>query len=176
MSESDNWQPPTPPQQPFVEPTIVRLQKHEYAGFWIRLIAYFCDYLNSLVVIVPIEIIRMLVSDTPSVSDADGFAAFPGYAWSAPSAWLIPTTIASIIVLAYWTGSRGGSPLRVRLGVLVLDENDGSYIGTKRAIYRGLMSLVSRTPIWLGYFWVLWDPKRQTWHDKVVKSVVVWRR
>lgn len=65
--------------------------------------------------------------------------------------------------------------MRVRLGVLVLDENDGSYIGTKRAVYRGLMSYVSQIALFLGYLWMLWDPKKQTWHDKVAKSVVVKR-
>ena len=65
--------------------------------------------------------------------------------------------------------------MRVRLGVLVLDENDGSYIGTKRAVYRGLMSYVSQLVLLLGYLSMLWDPKKQTWHDKVAKSVVVKR-
>jgi uncharacterized RDD family membrane protein YckC len=89
--------------------------------------------------------------------------------------WSVLGTIAGFIVLAYWIGNRGGSPLRVRLGVLVLDENDGSYIGTKRAVYRGLMSYVSQIALLLGYFWMIWDPKKQTWHDKVAKSVVVKR-
>jgi uncharacterized RDD family membrane protein YckC len=25
----------------------------------------------------------------------------------------------------------------------------------------------------LGYLWMLWDDKNQTWHDKVVNSVVI---
>jgi uncharacterized RDD family membrane protein YckC len=25
----------------------------------------------------------------------------------------------------------------------------------------------------LGYFWMLWDDNDQTWHDKIVKSIVV---
>jgi uncharacterized RDD family membrane protein YckC len=89
--------------------------------------------------------------------------------------WSILGTIATFLVLAYWIGSRGGSPLRVRLGVLVLDQNDGSFIGTKRAVYRGLMGYVSQLALLLGYLWMLWDPNKQTWHDKVAQSVVVKR-
>jgi hypothetical protein len=25
----------------------------------------------------------------------------------------------------------------------------------------------------LGYLWALWDERKQTWHDKVVNSIVV---
>jgi uncharacterized RDD family membrane protein YckC len=175
MSESENWQPPTPPQQPFVEPTIVRFQKHEYAGFWIRFIAHICDGLSSLIIALPFLIIGMLLSDSSSASDADGFAGLPGYTLGSTGLWPILSSVSSLLLLAYWIGSRGGSPLRVRLGVLVLDENDGSYIGTKRAIYRGLMGFISLRVLLLGYLWMLWDPKRQTWHDKVAKSVVVKR-
>jgi uncharacterized RDD family membrane protein YckC len=89
--------------------------------------------------------------------------------------WTLLGTIASFLVLAYWIGSRGGSPLRVRLGVLVLDQNDGSFIGTRRAVYRGLMGYVSQLALLLGYLWMLWDPNKQTWHDKVAQSVVVKR-
>ena len=156
MSESDNWQPPTPPQFSFNE----AFASEERAGFWMRFVAHICDGLNSLIVIFPFQIMSNLLSESNS-----GLSAL----------FALLGTIASVYVLAYWTGSRGGSPLRVRLGVLVLDENDGSYIGTKRAVYRGLMSYVSQLVLLLGYLSMLWDPKKQTWHDKVAKSVVVKR-
>jgi uncharacterized RDD family membrane protein YckC len=116
-----------------------------------------------------------LVSDSSNLSASDGFSGFPDLGTDSSDLISLIGTLVSLYVLAYWTGSRGGSPLRVRLGVLVLDENNGSYIGTKRAIYRGLMSYVSQVALLLGYFWMLWDPKKQTWHDKVAKSVVVKR-
>ena len=28
-------------------------------------------------------------------------------------------------------------------------------------------------PLFLGYFWMLWDREKQTWHDKMAGSVVV---
>ena len=171
MSEADNWQPPTPPAFNVDSAFLAEAR----AGFWMRFVAFLCDLLNLALVALPIQIIGILVSDSSNVSDADGFARLPGYGMSSSNLWSILTSIATLLVLAYWTGSRGGSPLRVRLGVLVLDENNGSYIGTKRALYRGLMSYVSQAALLLGYFWMLWDPKKQTWHDKVAKSVVVKR-
>ena len=148
-----NWAPP-----PFREVTVVRKERHEYAGFWRRFIAHLCDWINTLVVIIPFNILASAVG-----GDNNGGLI------SAAGAFL------SVYVLARWTGQRGGSPLRVRYGVLVIDEHDGSFIGTKRAVYRILMSYVSQMVLLLGYFWMIWDKNNQTWHDKVAKSVVVRR-
>jgi uncharacterized RDD family membrane protein YckC len=59
--------------------------------------------------------------------------------------------------------------------VYILDEKDGSYIGTQRAAVRIIMSWVSGLVLLLGYLSMLWNPQRQTWHDRVAKSVVVRR-
>ena len=32
---------------------------------------------------------------------------------------------------------------------------------------------VSAIPCLLGYFWMLWDKEKQTWHDKFATDVVV---
>ena len=173
MSESDNWQPPTPPI--FGAEFTAPIQQEQRAGFGIRFLAHICDALNTLIVAIPFQMIGLLLSDSSNTSDADGFAGLPGYALGSSDIWSVLGTIASFLLLAYWIGSRGGSPLRVRLGVLVLDQNDGSYIGTKRAVYRGLMGYVSQLALLLGYLWMLWDPNKQTWHDKVAQSVVVKR-
>jgi len=173
MSESDNWQPPTPPT--FGTEFTAPIHQEPRAGFWIRFLAHICDGLNSLIIAIPFQLIGLLVSDSSDTSDADGFALFPGLGGGSYDIWSVLGTIATFLVLAYWIGSRGGSPLRVRLGVLVLDQNDGSFIGTRRAVYRGLMGYVSQLALLLGYLWMLWDPNKQTWHDKVAQSVVVKR-
>jgi uncharacterized RDD family membrane protein YckC len=173
MSESDNWQPPTPPT--FGAEFTAPIHQEPRAGFWTRFLAHICDGLNSLIVAIPFQLIGLLFSDSSNTSDADGFAGLPGYGMGSYDLWSILGTIATFFVLAYWIGSRGGSPLRVRLGVLVLDQNDGSFIGTKRAVYRGLMGYVSQLALLLGYLWMIWDPNKQTWHDKVAQSVVVKR-
>jgi hypothetical protein len=41
------------------------------------------------------------------------------------------------------------------------------------AIVRALASLLSLLPLGLGFLWILFDPQRQTWHDKISGSVVV---
>lgn len=133
------------------------MQHGDLAGFWIRFLAHVCDGITIFVVILPFEIAAGIASGgTRSLFQVLG-AAF------------------GIYMQARWTGERGGTPLRAKLGVLVIDKNDGSFIGFQRALIRVLMSYVSQFALLLGYFWMLWDNNRQTWHDKVANSVVVRR-
>ena len=35
------------------------------------------------------------------------------------------------------------------------------------------MMWVGSIPLYLGWFWMLWDSEKQTWHDKVANTFVV---
>ena len=35
------------------------------------------------------------------------------------------------------------------------------------------MSNLSALPCFLGFFWMLWDQRKRTWHDIVANSLVV---
>ena len=41
------------------------------------------------------------------------------------------------------------------------------------AAVRWIARFLSAIPLGLGYFWMLWDTEKQTWHDKLAGSVVV---
>jgi hypothetical protein len=41
------------------------------------------------------------------------------------------------------------------------------------AMVRALSSLLSLLPLGLGFFWTLFDPARETWHDKITNTQVV---
>jgi uncharacterized RDD family membrane protein YckC len=71
-------------------------------------------------------------------------------------------------------GSPSGQTIGKRvMGIRVYDLRQGGPIGTGRAIGRYFARILSAIACLLGYFWMLWDPERQTWHDKLVGSVVV---
>jgi RDD family len=59
------------------------------------------------------------------------------------------------------------------LGVRVLDADTGRSLPYARAFVRALMSNLSALPCFLGFFWMLWDPRKRTWHDIVANSLVV---
>ena len=81
-------------------------------------------------------------------------------------------------MLAYYivlTGRRGATIGQRALQIAVVDMYSGGTIGIGRATGRYFMSVVSGWVCYLGYLWMLWDEHKQTWHDKVVNSVVVRR-
>jgi uncharacterized RDD family membrane protein YckC len=138
-------------------PVITNISSEPKAGFGIRLLAHICDNVMMIAVTFPFVILSSVVSGTAST--ASQAAQF----------------VVSFAFLAHWIGTQGGSPLRRKLGVYILDENDGSYIGRQRAATRIIMSWVSGLVLLLGYISMLWNPQRQTWHDRIAKSVVVRR-
>ena len=127
------------------------------AGFWLRFVANICDGIMVSVISIPFAIITASTTGTTaSLSQAAQF-------------------VVSFFVLAYWVGTQGGSPLRRKLGVFILDQDNGSFIGQRRAVQRIMMSWVSGIVFLLGYLAMLRHPQSQTWHDRVAHSVVVKR-
>jgi uncharacterized RDD family membrane protein YckC len=50
---------------------------------------------------------------------------------------------------------------------------DGRRLEFLEALVRGLSSLFSLVVLGLGFFWILRDPERQAWHDKIAGTFVV---
>ena len=81
----------------------------------------------------------------------------------------------SLAYFTYFHGRTGQTPGDAALSIRVVDvrDNPGQPIGYGRAVVRFLVSLVSAIVFFLGYLWMLWDPHKQTWHDKAAGSVPV---
>ncbi|HWB21531.1 MAG TPA: RDD family protein [Gaiellaceae bacterium] len=82
-----------------------------------------------------------------------------------------------LVGLAYFTyfeGGPTGQTIGKRIvGIRVYDFAQGGPIGYGRGVLRYLGRIVSTIPCLLGYFWMLWDKEKQTWHDKIATTVVV---
>jgi uncharacterized RDD family membrane protein YckC len=120
------------------------------AGFWLRFGAVVIDGLIIVAAYVPLAI--AVGSSTAS-------------------------NLCLIASIAYYTllegGARGQTVGKMAVGIRVIDLARGGPIGPGRAFIRWLGRIVSTIPVYLGYFWMLWDKEKQTWHDKMAGSVVV---
>ena len=79
----------------------------------------------------------------------------------------------AIVSFTYFEGSTGQTPGKRAMNIRVVDEQTGAPIGYGRALLRYVGRIISTIPLFLGYFWMLWDGNRQTWHDKIANDVVV---
>ena len=76
--------------------------------------------------------------------------------------------------LTYLEGSASGQTVgKKAMGIRVVDFQTGGPIGYPRAFIRWIGRYVSAIACLLGYFWMLWDREKQTWHDKFANDVVV---
>lgn len=81
--------------------------------------------------------------------------------------------VGGVAYYVYLEGSPSGQTVGKKLlGIRVVTEAGGP-LGYGPATGRYFARILSAIPFALGYFWMLWDGKKQTWHDKLVRSNVV---
>ena len=81
--------------------------------------------------------------------------------------------LVSFAYYTYFHGTTGQTPGDAALGIKVLDIETREVIGYQRAFVRCLVSIVSGLVLVIGYLWMLWDPRKQTWHDKAAGSLPI---
>lgn len=73
----------------------------------------------------------------------------------------------------YQGGKTGQSWGRKALGIRMVSEETGQPIGPGMAFVRDLAHLVDSVICYIGFLFPLWDAKKQTIADKLIKTVVV---
>ena len=82
--------------------------------------------------------------------------------------------LVSLAYGAYFEGSASGQTVGKKvMNIRVVDADNGGPIGPGRGALRFVGKYISAIPCALGYLWMLWDPNKQTWHDKIASTVVV---
>ncbi len=73
----------------------------------------------------------------------------------------------------YFTGKTGQTLGKKMLHIKVITTN-GEIPGYGTAAIRETIGkFISSIALSLGYLWMLWDEKKQTWHDKIANTLVV---
>lgn len=85
-------------------------------------------------------------------------------------------SLGGLVALAYsfyfWIKQDGQTLGKRAMGIKIIRE-DKKPIDIATALIRYLGYLVSFFPLVLGYFWVIFDSKKQAWHDKLAKTYVI---
>lgn len=68
---------------------------------------------------------------------------------------------------------RGRSPGGWAMGIRIVRIEDGGEPGVRRAFARTIGALLSELALGIGFAWALRNPRRQTWHDSMARTVVV---
>jgi uncharacterized RDD family membrane protein YckC len=121
------------------------------ADFWYRLGGYLVD---SVIVGLPLNIVLLAVP---------GLIARYLFFFAAEAAYSV-----------YFIGSGSGQTPGMRLlSIRAISSVTDGRIDYGQAFVRYLVSIGSRLACFVGYLWMLWDPEKQTWQDKVARTYVV---
>lgn len=137
--------------------------QEEYAGFWVRLGATVVDTVLIMVITIPV---LYLVYGTFYV-DPESTDAVRGGVELLVS-WLAPA-IATILFWIY----RQATPGKMLFALKVVDAETGASLRPGQAIGRYLAYYISYLPLGLGILWILFDSRKQAWHDKLANTVVI---
>lgn len=138
----------------------------EYAGFWRRVLAVLIDSILILCVTMPLlgAIYGWGYFLDESVSLIPGGAEF-----------LIMYVLPALATIVFWK-TRQATPGKMLLSMKIVDAETGGPMSTGQSVGRYFAYFVSTLIFLLGYVWVAFDARKQSWHDKLAGTVVVVRR
>ena len=191
-----SWGPPgaaTPPPAPPPAPPYAAPQPGfgtcwptsgpvQYAGFWSRVGSRLLDSLVGLAIMSPflvggiillangldcyrVDSSRRRGTNIHCVS-TNGGTAFAGFVvlFAGLILWIV-------LYIRWW--ARGQTPGMKAVGNRLVRTGTLQPIGVGRATGRFFASFLSGWFFDLGYFWMIWDKQKRTWHDMMCETIVI---
>jgi uncharacterized RDD family membrane protein YckC len=137
-----------------------------FAGFWIRV---FANVLDGLVLSAVNVAVLLAVETWETHNFPSGVASVSG---RHPGAALFALLSPPIVIIGSWIAF-GASPGKMMCRIRIVDEPSGGRLTAWQCIGRYFMALVAIGCAGIGYLWIVIDRRRQGWHDKVVRTLVV---
>jgi len=85
---------------------------------------------------------------------------------------LVVSVMLVFYYLFFWA-LLGFTPGKLLLGLKIV-RRDGRKMGLGRAIIRFIGYWISAIPLFLGFIWILFDGRREGWHDKLAGTHVIY--
>ena len=143
----------------------------EYAGFWRRFAATSLDLLwgGALMLFLLylsygdkyLEPLIGNLSDQSTALEELGEPAF-----------LISNLLPALLILFFWL-KYAATPGKLLFDCDIVDADTGARITPVQAVVRVFGYFIAAFPLGLGFFWIMWDKRKQGWHDKMARTVVV---
>jgi uncharacterized RDD family membrane protein YckC len=155
-----------------------------YAGFWLRFAAAVIDSVLVTAIIVPLLLaaygrgyFRPFVDFHSNPDDllvrlmtlAD---ALDQPMYSAPANYLIQYLVPAVAIVLFWM-ARQATPGKMVLKMRIADAKTLGPPTRTQDVLRYLGYYVSMLGMFLGFLWVALDARKQGWHDKIARTVVI---
>jgi len=136
-------------------------QEPEYIGFWLRVAAALIDTAAVSLVILPV--LLFVFSDALPIHDNKLLLVIHS---------IITYGLPFIAIFLFWV-YRSATPGKMVIDAIIVDADTLGPPGMVQLVVRYLGYYVSILPFCLGLFWVGWDRRKQGFHDKLARTVVI---
>ncbi|MEA3222758.1 MAG: RDD family protein [Thermodesulfobacteriota bacterium] len=133
----------------------------EYVGFWARVGAAIID--SVLVVVITWPVLFKIYGQ--KYLSAHNFI-------SGPMDFVLTWVFPAIAIIVFWY-YKSATPGKMSISAKIVDARTGGKPTTTQLIIRYLGYYISTIPLGLGIIWVAFDARKQGWHDKIAKTVVI---
>jgi len=135
--------------------------KYEYAGFWIRMLATGVDTVAIAIITITLSVFIY----------GDSFF-YKGSEFLGTADILINQVFPVVAVIAFWL-YKSATPGKMLFGIKIVHAETGENIGFFQSIIRYIAYIPSIFIVFLGIFWIGVDERKQGWHDKIAKTIVI---
>lgn len=140
---------------------IFDINEFEYAGFWARFFATIIDTVIIIMITLPLTMMvygdALLTNTSILMGPADLFINY-----------LLPF----VAVILFWH-FKSATPGKMLLKITIIDAKTGGKLSVPQSIGRYFAYIPAMLPLCLGFLWVGWDAKKQGWHDKMARTLVI---
>ena len=79
----------------------------------------------------------------------------------------------AVIYHAFFTALYGATVGKMLMKIRVISLYSGGTPNSAESINRSVVRIISESIFGLGFLWGVFDPYKQTWHDKTAKTLVI---
>lgn len=141
---------------------VQNIEAVQYVGFGSRFLASIID--SVLVVMLTLPILY-------SIYGAEYFETDDSFKGS--SDFIISYILPVLVVILFWI-YKSATPGKMLVSAKIVDAKTGNQPTPLQCITRYLGYYVSMFALGLGFLWIVWDDKKQGWHDKMAGTVVIY--
>lgn len=138
--------------------------KYEYVGFWVRVAASLIDTVLAAVVLAPIAMV-ILGRERALGLELD----------LSLESVMINYVLPAAAIVWFWV-ARQATPGKMAFRARIVDAATGRPLSVGQSLGRYLGYYVSILGCFLGFVWVAFDRRKQGWHDKLARTVVIRER
>tara|TARA_R110002073_G_scaffold333107_1_gene520172 strand:+ start:470 stop:904 length:435 start_codon:yes stop_codon:yes gene_type:complete len=132
-----------------------------YAGFWIRFLAFVINSLLISALVIPV----LLFFFEPEQLNRKELAGSPVY-------FLLNYVLPAVAFIAFWI-FKSSEPGKMVFHLKIVDEKTGGKPSKGQMIGRYFGYYVSGLIFALGFIWIAFDKRKQGWHDKLAGTLVI---